>query len=118
MSNSPLVSIRIPPETLERLDNLAQILYPPRRSGRKPNRSQVILDAIEEFLAQHESEDTEETELDQSEIDEKVHTILQKYHKHLEQQIKEYIHETFLAYSYNLEQRLSPHRKLSHSEKK
>jgi Arc/MetJ-type ribon-helix-helix transcriptional regulator len=55
MANSPLVSVRIPPETLERVDRLAQKLYPPRRAGRQPNRSQVILDAIEQFLTQHES---------------------------------------------------------------
>lgn len=56
MANSPLVSIRIPPETLERIDRLAQKLYPSRRVGRNPNRSQVILAAIDQFLAQHESE--------------------------------------------------------------
>ncbi len=55
MANSPLVSVRIPLETLERIDLLAQKLYPSRRIGKKPNRSQVILDAIEQFLAQQES---------------------------------------------------------------
>jgi predicted DNA-binding protein len=54
MANSPLVSIRIPPETLARIDQLAQKLYPPRREGKTPNRSQVILDAINQFLEQHE----------------------------------------------------------------
>ncbi len=54
MANSPLVSIRIPPETLDRIDQLAERLYPSRRMGKKPNRSQVILDAIEQFLAQAE----------------------------------------------------------------
>lgn len=55
MANSPLVSIRIPPETLARIDQIAQKLYPPRRAGKAPNRSQVILDAINQFLEQHES---------------------------------------------------------------
>lgn len=54
MANSPLISIRIPPETLERIDQLAQQRYPSRRTGKKPNRSQVILDAIEQFLDQYE----------------------------------------------------------------
>jgi hypothetical protein len=54
MANSPLVSIRIPPETLARIDQLAQKLYPPRRVGKTPNRSQVILDAINQFLEQHD----------------------------------------------------------------
>lgn len=56
MANSPLVSVRIPPETLERIDQLAQKLYPPRRVGKAPNRSQVILDAIHLFLEQHETD--------------------------------------------------------------
>ena len=55
MANSPLVSIRIPPEILQRIDQLAQKLYPSRRAGKNPNRSQVILDAIVQFLEQHES---------------------------------------------------------------
>lgn len=54
MANSPLVSVRIPPETLARIDQLAQKLYPPRREGKTPNRSQVILDAINQFLEQYE----------------------------------------------------------------
>ncbi|ACK72427.1 putative transcriptional regulator, CopG family [Gloeothece citriformis PCC 7424] len=107
MPNSPLVSIRIPAETLERLDNLAQNLYPSRRRGKHPNRSQVILDAIEEYLANHEAETVDEPSLE-----EQVNQILQQYHKHLEQSIKEYIDEKFLAYAYNLENRLQTNRKL------
>jgi len=57
MANSPLVSIRIPPETLDQIDQLAERLYPSRRIGKKPNRSQVILDAIEQFLDQFKSDD-------------------------------------------------------------
>ena len=63
MANSPLVSIRIPPETLERIDRLAQKLYPPRRVGKPPNRSQVILDAIHQFLEQHEVPQSEHGQL-------------------------------------------------------
>ncbi len=55
MANSPLVSIRVPPEILSRIDQLAEKLYPPRRAGKMPNRSQVILDAIDLFLKQHET---------------------------------------------------------------
>jgi predicted DNA-binding protein len=74
MANSPLVSIRIPPETLERIDQLALKLYPARRTGKKPNRSQVILEAIEQFLAQHERVQPpltviNATELDATELD-------------------------------------------------
>ncbi len=58
MANSPLISIRIPPETLARIDQLAQKRYPPRRTGKKANRSQVILDAIEQFLDQYELQES------------------------------------------------------------
>ncbi|MFM7450597.1 MAG: CopG family ribbon-helix-helix protein [Leptolyngbyaceae cyanobacterium] len=58
MANSPLISLRIPPDTLERIDQLAQKRYPARRSGKKPNRSQVILDAIEQFLDQADLQDS------------------------------------------------------------
>lgn len=62
MANSPLISIRIPPETLARIDQLAQQRYPSRRTGKKPNRSQVILDAIEQFLDQYESQESSTTD--------------------------------------------------------
>jgi metal-responsive CopG/Arc/MetJ family transcriptional regulator len=101
MANSPLVSIRIPPETLVQLDELAEKLYPSRKTGGKPNRSQVILDAITNFLAEKKPLGGEELE-----IEEKVNQILEKYQKHLEKEIQSYIDEKFLAYSYNLEQRL------------
>lgn len=66
MANSPLISIRIPPETLERIDQLAQKRYPARRPGKKPNRSQVILDAIEQFLDQYELPESTATTVEQS----------------------------------------------------
>lgn len=64
MANSPLISIRIPPETLARIDQLAQKRYPSRRTGKKPNRSQVILDAIEQFLDQYELQESTLTNTD------------------------------------------------------
>ena len=101
MANSPLVSIRIPSETLERIDRLAQELYPSRRAGKSPNRSQVILDAIEQFLKKHESGYASTPK-----IDEQINQAFQEYSKSLEPQIKEYIDNKFLAYTYNLERRL------------
>lgn len=101
MASSPLVSMRIPVETLERLDRVAQALYPPRRSGKGPNRSQAILDAIEQFLDQQEAKPASVPLLE-----EEMAQILKEYKKQLEQQIQEYIDEKFLAYAYNLEQRL------------
>jgi metal-responsive CopG/Arc/MetJ family transcriptional regulator len=101
MANSPLVSIRIPEETLRQLDELAEKLYPSRKRGGKSNRSQVILDAIAQFLNQQELQEKE-----QLNIEEKVNQVLEQYEKHLEKQIKSYIDEKFVAYAYNLEQRL------------
>lgn len=116
MANSPLVSIRIPAETLERLDELAQQLYPSRRRGKNPNRSQAILDAIEAFLAHHESEVEVEVAHHTLEerVNQQVHQSLQQYQKHLEQSIKEYIDEKFLAYAYNLENRLQTNKRIVH----
>jgi metal-responsive CopG/Arc/MetJ family transcriptional regulator len=106
MTNSPLVSIRIPPETLDRIDKLAQELYPSRRAGKNPNRSQVILEAIEQFLRQHEIQH-EFGDGDASDIiDERINKALQRYHKQIELQIKEYIDNKFLAYTYNLKRHL------------
>ncbi|MDM9380377.1 ribbon-helix-helix domain-containing protein [Chlorogloeopsis sp. ULAP01] len=97
MANSPLVSVRIPPEILERIDQLAQELYPSRRAGKNPNRSQVILDAIALFLEQHESSSTStldiNEQLDDQQIqkaldepldDEPINIALQKYSKYME----------------------------------
>jgi metal-responsive CopG/Arc/MetJ family transcriptional regulator len=106
MPNSPLVSVRIPPEILERLDQLAQQLYPPRRPGGNANRSQVILDAIEQFLQQYDSP----TELE-IHVEDHIEQVLKEYQKQLEKEIQEYINEKFLAYAYNLEHRLQLSRK-------
>lgn len=106
MANSPLVSLRIPVETLERLDLLAEKLYPPRRAGGNANRSQVILDAIEQFLNQYESGAGTEIR-----AGEHIERILKEYQKQLEKEIQEYINEKFLAYAYNLEHRLQINRK-------
>jgi metal-responsive CopG/Arc/MetJ family transcriptional regulator len=112
MTKSPLVSIRIPPETLERIDRLAQQLYPSRRVGRSPNRSQVILDAIEQLLVQHEIQQHESGEGGAPDIiDERINKALQRYQKHLERQIKDYIDNKFLAYTYNLKQYIAPAKK-------
>ena len=104
MANSPLVSLRVPAETLERIDKLAESLYPSRRTGKNPNRSQVILDAIEQFLAEYESTHSPPSNLPQ--FDEEITQVLQEYSKQLEPQIKEYIDNKFLAYTHNLERRL------------
>lgn len=101
MANSPLVSIRIPPEILSQLDELAEQLYPPRKAKGKANRSQIILDAIAYFLEQKKPLNEEELELE-----EKIKQILEKYQDDLEKKIESYIDEKFLAYAYNLKQDL------------
>lgn len=107
MANSPLVSIRIPDETLKRLDNIAQKLHPSRRTGKNPNRSQVILDAIEQFIIQQESELSQ-----QINIEEQVNQVLEQYQRYLEQRIQEYIDQKFVAYARNLENNLQTSRRI------
>lgn len=111
MANSPLVSLRIPPETLKRIDKLAEKLYPSRKVGGKPNRSQVILDAIASFLDNENSKEKEEN------IDERIDQILQDYQKHLEKEIQSYIDKKFSAYAYNLEQGIYSHGKVIRLDK-
>ncbi len=103
MAKSPLVSIRIPPEILERIDKLAQKLYPSRRAGRNPNRSQLILDAIDQFLKQQESGNANVPN-----TEEQIKKALLQYHEQMEKQIKQYIDDKFAAYAYNMEKRLQP----------
>lgn len=49
MAESKVVSIRIPQDLLDAIDRLAAVRYPSRR-GKEPNRSQVILDFIEQSI--------------------------------------------------------------------
>lgn len=51
MSESKVVSVRIPQELLDAIDQIAAVQYPPRGNG-EPNRSQVLLDAIESYIRQ------------------------------------------------------------------
>lgn len=48
--DSKVLSFRVPDELMEKLDRLAEIKYPIR--GKKPNRTQVVLDAIELLIKQ------------------------------------------------------------------
>lgn len=50
MAESKVVSIRVPQELLNAVDQLAAVRYPSRR-GKEPNRSQLILDALESYVA-------------------------------------------------------------------
>lgn len=49
MAESKVVSIRIPQELLDAVDRLAAVRYPSRRGG-EPNRSQLILDLLEQGI--------------------------------------------------------------------
>jgi metal-responsive CopG/Arc/MetJ family transcriptional regulator len=109
MANSPSVSIRIPPETLKRIDRLAQELYPSRRVGKHPNRSQLILDAIDRFLEEHESsgantlddEQLGERQIDDEQFeDEAITQAIQQYPQYIEPSIREYIDWWFDYFSY------------------
>jgi metal-responsive CopG/Arc/MetJ family transcriptional regulator len=49
MAESKVVSIRIPQELLDAVDRLAAVRHPSRRGG-EPNRSQLILDLLEQGI--------------------------------------------------------------------
>ncbi|MCX7594451.1 MAG: ribbon-helix-helix domain-containing protein [Fischerella sp.] len=110
MANSPQVSIRIPAETLKRIDILAQKLYPSRRAGKNPNRSQVILDAIAQYLEQHESSCKSTLEIDEQLDNQPINKVFQNYpsnielpihhSKEIEPPIREYIDWWFDYFSY------------------
>lgn len=100
MAKSPLVSIRVPPETLERIDRLAQQMYPSRRAGGSPNRSQVILDAIDEFLKQRDPDYANPTNIDEEIANEEINKSLQLYRKCLELPMNEYLDWWFACFSY------------------
>ncbi|MBE9167060.1 CopG family transcriptional regulator [Pleurocapsales cyanobacterium LEGE 06147] len=114
MANSPSVSIRIPPETLKRIDRLAQKLYPSRRVGKHPNRSQLILHAIEQFLEEHESsfadtlDDEQPGELEikkaqDEEFDDTAVAVIQEiqhYPQYIKSPVREYIYWWFDYFSY------------------
>lgn len=109
MANSPSVSIRIPPETLKRIDRLAQELYPSPRVGKPPNRSQLILHAIDRFLEEHESSyantlDSQQLDVKQNDDeqfnDELVIQTIQKYPQYVEPSIREYIDWWFDYFAY------------------
>jgi predicted DNA-binding protein len=112
MANSPSVSIRIPPETLKRIDRLAQELYPSRRVGKHPNRSQLILQAIDQFLEEHESscvnalddEQPGNLEIQKAQDEEFDDTLviqkIQQYPQYIEPPIREYIDWWFDYFSY------------------
>jgi len=51
MAESKVVSIRVPQTLLDTVDKLAETKYPSRNAGEKPNRTQVILDAIEAYIS-------------------------------------------------------------------
>jgi metal-responsive CopG/Arc/MetJ family transcriptional regulator len=110
MANSPSVSIRIPPETLKRIDRMAQKLYPSRQAGKHPNRSQLILQAIEQFLEEQESscDNNLEKELDGAgtaphEHQTEEQAIIQTFKQspqYIEPPIREYINWWFDYFSY------------------
>ncbi len=109
MANSPSVSIRIPPETLKRVDRMAQKLYPSRQAGKPPNRSQLILQAIDHFLAEQESsyaDNLEEPQLGDSQINEQqlddqaITQTFQQSPQYIEPPIREYINWWFDYFSY------------------
>jgi len=57
MPDSKAISVRIPSQLLDSLDVIAEKDYPPRGNG-KPNRSQVLLDALDAYAKHRQNENT------------------------------------------------------------
>lgn len=49
MAESRVISLRVPQNLLNCIDKLAADRYPSRRPDQEPNRSQLILDALENY---------------------------------------------------------------------
>lgn len=72
MTENKTISLRIPENILNSIDNLAKKQYP-NRSGSGFNRTQVILDAVESYL-ENSSDNT--TQYDVNIIDEKINNAI------------------------------------------
>ena len=84
MPDSKAISVRIPSQLLESLDAIAEKDYRARSDG-KPNRSQVMLDALEAYIEQRESENTSSDDVDTAVSKEELEDALDSERKDMEQ---------------------------------
>ena len=84
MPDSKAISVRIPSQLLDSLDVIAEKDYRARSNG-KPNRSQVMLDALEAYIEQRESENTSSGDVDTAVSKEELEDALDSERKDIEQ---------------------------------
>ena len=84
MPDSKAISVRIPSQLLNSLDAIAEKDYRARSDG-KPNRSQVMLDALEAYIEQRESENTSSDDVDTAISKEELEEALDSERKDIEQ---------------------------------
>ena len=84
MPDSKAISVRIPSQLLDSLDVIAEKDYRARSDG-KPNRSQVMLDALEAYIEQRESENTSSDDVDTAVSKDELEDALDSERKDMEQ---------------------------------
>ena len=84
MPDSKAISVRIPSQLLDSLDAIAEKDYRARSDG-KPNRSQVMLDALEAYIEQRESENTSSDDVDTAVSKDELEDALDSERKDMEQ---------------------------------
>ena len=84
MPDSKAISVRIPSQLLDSLDAIAEKDYRARSDG-KPNRSQVMLYALEAYIEQRESENTSSDDVDTAVSKDELEDALDSERKDMEQ---------------------------------
>ena len=84
MPDSKAISVRIPSQLLDSLDAIAEKDYRARSDG-KPNRSQVLLDALEAYIEQRHNKNTSSDDVDTAVSKEELENALDSERKDMEQ---------------------------------
>ena len=84
MPDSKAISVRIPSQLLDSLDAIAEKDYRARSDG-KPNRSQVMLDALEAYIEQRHNKNTSSDDVDTAVSKEELENALDFERRDMEQ---------------------------------
>jgi metal-responsive CopG/Arc/MetJ family transcriptional regulator len=92
MPDSKAISVRIPSQLLDSLDAIAEKDYRAKSDG-KPNRSQVLLDALEAYIEQRQNENTSSDDIDTAISKEELENALDSERKDMERIMDIEIHK-------------------------
>ena len=84
MPDSKAISVRIPSQLLNSLDAIAEKDYRAKSNG-YPNRSQVLLDALEAYIEQRHNKNTSSDDVDTAVSKEELENALDFERKDMEQ---------------------------------